>query len=61
MYLLRDRKSTYYSRVYFPKSLTERGCPKELHFSLKTKHRTVALDRSLVVLPCARALIASAG
>lgn len=61
MYLVRDRNSTYYSRVYFPKPLTERGCPKELRFSLKTKNRTTALDRSLVVLHCARALIASAG
>ncbi|WP_347876262.1 DUF6538 domain-containing protein [Vibrio sinaloensis] len=61
MYLLRDRNSTYYSRVFFPKPLIERGCLKEIRFSLQTKHRTVALDRSLVVLPCARALIASAG
>ncbi|GAK84248.1 integrase [Vibrio ponticus] len=61
MYLLRDRNSTYYSRVYFPKPLVERGCPKEIRFSLKTKHRTTALDRSLVVLHCARALIAHEG
>jgi len=61
MYLLRDRNSTYYSRVYFPKPPIERGCSKEIRFSLKTKHITIALDRSLVVLRSAHALIANAG
>ncbi|MEZ9301695.1 tyrosine-type recombinase/integrase [Vibrio breoganii] len=57
---MKNRNATYYVRVYFPKHLVDRGCPKELRFSLKTKQRSTALDRSFVVLHCARTLISHA-
>lgn len=60
MYMLRNRNSTYYARIYFPKSLILLGSPRELRFSLRTKQRNIAVDRSLVVIKSARELISSA-
>ncbi|MFA0050274.1 tyrosine-type recombinase/integrase [Vibrio breoganii] len=60
MYMLKNRNSNYYSRIYLPKNMIASGCPAEVRFSLRTKSRSIAIDRSLIILQTARVLIASA-
>jgi hypothetical protein len=57
MYIFRNRNSTYYSRFYFPSQWVNFGYPKEVRFSLRTKERSVAIDRSLVLLQSARSMV----
>ena len=57
MYIFRNRNSTYYSRFYFPSQWVNFGYPKEVRFSLRTKERSIAIDRSLVLLQSARSLV----
>ncbi|ORT50235.1 hypothetical protein ST37_10080 [Vibrio sp. qd031] len=49
MYLTRNRNATYYSRIYIPLSLQNKGFPSEIRFSLGTTNRYQAIDRNLVV------------
>ena len=57
MYIFRNRNCTYYSRFYFPTQWVKSGYPKEVRFSLRTKVRSIAIDRSLVILQSARSLV----
>ena len=57
MYIFRNRNSTYYSRFYFPSQWVNLGYPKEIRFSLRTKERSIAIDRSLVILQSARSIV----
>ncbi|WP_261836695.1 tyrosine-type recombinase/integrase [Vibrio ishigakensis] len=58
--MFKNRNSNYYSRIYLPKKLAVSGCPAEVRFSLRTKSRSTAIDRSLLILQKARTLIARA-
>lgn len=47
MYLIKDRNNTYYTRIPLPKALRDSGYPFSVKISLKTKVRSIAVDRNL--------------
>jgi len=47
-YLLKNRNGNYYTRIPFPQSLRQLGCPLEIRVSLLTKVRSEATLRNLV-------------
>ena len=49
MYICKNRNSTYYSRINIPKKFKHLGFPAEIRFSLHTKYRKKAIDRSLQI------------
>ncbi|MFA0657490.1 DUF6538 domain-containing protein, partial [Vibrio sp. 10N.222.49.C12] len=50
MYLTKNRNSNYYTRISLPARLKALGYPSEIRFSLHTKNRSEAIDRSVMVL-----------
>ncbi|MEZ9143707.1 tyrosine-type recombinase/integrase [Vibrio sp. 10N.286.52.C3] len=54
MYLTKNRNSNYYTRISLPARLKALGYPSEIRFSLHTKNRSEAIDRSVMVLHIVR-------
>ena len=48
-YLLKNRHGNYYTRITFPHTLRQAGCPAEARVSLRTKDYAVAGMRNLLV------------
>ncbi|WP_180772249.1 site-specific integrase [Vibrio parahaemolyticus] len=59
MYLTKNRNSNYYTRMSLPSRLKTLGYPSEIRFSLHTKDRSEAVDRSIMVLAIARPWISA--
>lgn len=59
MYLTKNRNSNYYTRISLPSRLKTLGYPSEIRFSLHTKDRSEAVDRSIMVLAIARPWISA--
>ncbi|KLI85644.1 hypothetical protein AAY62_08845 [Vibrio parahaemolyticus] len=59
MYIIKNRHSNYYTRIYLPKPLQLLGYPAEIRFSLLSKNRSEAIDRSVMVLHIVRPWISA--